>query len=208
MGGRSSSSGKSSIVNNNVKIANLDPNDVFNPQGYFSGTNQQVSTDLSKWVSDADESITGYGRAVGLYVANSSVNDRIMNNSVTLNDRTLIDSLDSWIGNSKLSKDTILYSGLSEEKIKLFNSKKSVTVKSYTSTSPDPVYAFGYSQSSKIPTLLKVHAKKGSKVGKTYYEGTSTTEGILGRNSTFNNIRKKVGKIGGNKVNIIEVDLY
>ena len=216
MGGRSSLSGKGDLASHNTRVADLDPQDIYNPKGYFSGTDQLVNTSFSKWVKDADNGFGDLGRdfwsgTVNDYMEDSSINDELLTKGywdLSYSDQMMVVDLDNWINHSKLSQDTILYSGLSSSKISAFKGKSSLYTPSYTSTSPDPVYAFGYTAGQgSNPTMLKIHAKKGTNIGKTYYEGTAGTEGVLARGSNFKVIKRTKGKVQGNDVDIIEVEL-
>jgi hypothetical protein len=72
----------------------------------------------------------------------------------------------------------------------------------FLSTSPDPIYSRGYAQTD---VLLQIETTKETHIGKTYYEDSTGTEGILGRNHTYQYVGESEETINGEKVKIIKV---
>lgn len=178
-----------------------DENDVYDVKKYFEGTDLPVNISLKDWVEEVDRK--GIPNAVSRYMDNSSINDDLRkgqsNGSV---------QLDNFINTSKVNAGSTLYSGItSNETLSLWDKPEGskVRYKAYLSTSPDPVYARGYSLNTDV--MLKINVTKDTSVGKTYYADSTGTEGILGRNTSFTISKKYYRKVNGKKIRIIEVSI-
>jgi hypothetical protein len=197
--------GKSTNIYNNIKFAPSD-DDIISATDYFEGTDVSVNTSLADWKDSVDNMVQrgDVPLAVTKYLRNSSVNYRLREDSELNNeDKRLIRELDAYINKSPLKQDTFLYSGLSGDiSPESFQIGQTQTIKSYVSTSPDPIYAAGYAGTN---TVLQIEASKGTHVGKAYYEDSTGTEGILARNSKFTTISKRKAKISGELYTIIRV---
>lgn len=178
---------------------------------YFEGVeNMPVNTNLNDWVDEANGEYTTWEKGtLQSYMDNSDINSKLRDNPDLANAVTR--NLDTIISNHTLDKDTILYSGLSNDSVKnlaLDTLKAGDTFKipAYVSTSPDPIYAAGYTLSgSGTPTVLQISAPAGTNIAKMYFDSAYGTEGLLARNSAFEVVSKRQGKINGESVRIVRV---
>lgn len=208
MGGRSGVGGN---LDKRGNINNIGPNkdDVISVKDYIESANGlPITEDFGKWVREVENK--GISNEVGIYMEDSSINDRLLKGTSALSDqdKRYIEKLDEFAKSSTLTHDTVLYSGLTDRAAQFWNSRRegsSPMWQSYMSTSPDPIYASGYTLASGANTMLEIHASAGTPIGKTYYDDSTGTEGVLGRLMRF-----KIGKsysktIDGEKVKIIRV---
>ena len=180
---------------------------------YFDGlSGMKVDTNLNDWVDDANEYTTSEQTALQRYVSNSSVNTKLRSDP---NYRDAeVAALDRIIAGHTLDKDTTLFSGLSNSSIGNANfdtikTGDTFTIPTFLSTSPDPIYAGGYtlSSSNSNPTVLEIRTRKGDHVAKTYYDNVYGTEGVMVRNTSFRVVGTKRGSVNGGSVRVIVVEV-
>ena len=179
---------------------------------YFNGVQgMPVNTSLNDWVDEANTYQRQEQIILGRYMQDSSVNAKLRDNPNYKDNE--VQQLDRIINSHKLDKDTILYSGLSNDSFGNVNVSSlkvgdTFSVGAYVSTSPDPVYASGYAlSSSNTPTVLQISAVKGTPIAKMYYESAYGTEGLLGRGNKFEVTGFSNGQVQGEKVRIVKVKL-
>lgn len=196
---------KSGLLQENAKYAPSSA-DVTNPKDYFKDTSVKVNSSLSNWTKDADK--TGIPSEVYRYMDNSSINNKLRKGTeLTSADKSMVDKLDKFTRSGSVPKGTILYSGLtSDDMVKFWdNPGDTISYPSFLSTSPDPVYARGYGMNT--DTVMQITVSKDTNIGKTYYEGSTGTEGILGRNNKFKIIGESFETINGERVRVIKAVL-
>ena len=174
--------------------------------GYFDGvTMMRADTNLNDWIDEAASYSSWEQRILQSYVQDSSINSKLRDDPTYWDDE--VGNLDTIIATHTLDKDTTLFSGLSNKSVanvdlSTIKTGDTFSIPTYLSTSPDPVYASGYALGSgnSEPTVLEIHAPKGTNIAKTFYDDVYGTEGVLGRHTTFRRIGDKIGSVNGRGV--------
>lgn len=172
-------------------------------KSYFDNTSVEVTANLKDWVKDSDK--TGIPQVAGLYMDDSSINDSLVNHStLSSREQNFVNHMDKFTESGTVKAGTNLYVGLvSNDKISMWDKDGKIKYPAYLSTTPDPVYAKGYSINT--DTMLKIEVTKDTKIGKMYYSDSTGTEGVLGRNNTFEKVGESVETIRGEKIRVITV---
>ena len=170
---------------------------------YFKDTSVKVNTSLANWKEEVDKK--GIPDSVNDYMVDSSLNDTLRSGGqLKGGQRQQLESLDNFTTSSSVPAGTMLYSGItSAESLRFWEGKKEIKYPAFLSTSPDPVYARGYGMNTN--TMLQIECSKDTKIGKTYYQDSTGTEGILGRNRTYQIIGESEEMVDGDKVKLIKV---
>lgn len=180
--------------------------DIISRENYYNDTDVPVNVSAKAWQEEVDSK--GVPNDVYHYMDDSSINERLRTNQLTTEDSRSLDSLDKFTRRDTLKAGDIVYSGVSSEKmLQLFDKKAGsiVNLPSYLSVSPDPTYAHGYGVNT--GTVLKIVTSSDTRIGKTYYEDSTGTEGIFGRGRRYKIGKSYFSKIGGERVRIIEVSV-
>lgn len=186
-----------------------DSNDVIDPSKYFNDTNLPVNVSLTNWKQDVDK--MGIWNEVGLYMEDSSINDKMKNGTLTPEEQKFVNQLNMFTQTSWLRQGQVVYSGLNEKSLQLFDKPTGETVQpnSFVSVSPDPVYAGGYTLGTEAKAMLKIvpsdKLANGVHIGKTYYQDSTGTEGIFSSRFKYKIGKKYYRKVSGQRVKIIEV---
>lgn len=170
---------------------------------YFKDTSVPVNTSLAAWKKEADSK--GIPDFVYDYMEDSSVNEVLRSGEpLSGEDKSLVSQMDTFCKSSSVPAGTILYSGLtSDDSVNFWSGKKGTQYPAFLSVSPDPVYSRSYGMNT--DTVLQIETSKTTPIGKTYYEDSTGTEGVLGRNNRFEYVGESFQTINGDKVKIIRV---